>query len=91
MITSKNIHTITDMRKDAAGLLRFVMRTKLPVGILKNNKLAAYLVDPETLETLETFAEDYLDQKLTSERLFRGKKKDFKDFEAFWKSRNLPK
>lgn len=91
MITSKNIRTITDMRKSASELLDFVVRSKLPVGILKNNKLAAYLVDPETLESLEAFVEDYVDAQLVNERLIKAKNNDFRDLEEFWKRKKLPK
>lgn len=90
MLTSKTIRTITDMRKAANELLRLVSRSKEPVGILKNNKLAAYLINPETLESLEAFVEDYLDQKLVAERLPKTKPGDFADFKQFWKRRDLP-
>ncbi|EKD57605.1 MAG: hypothetical protein ACD_57C00215G0001 [uncultured bacterium] len=91
MLTSKNIRTITDMRTDADGLLRFVTKTKEPVGILKNNKLEAYVVDPEVLENLEVFVEDFMDREMVHERLDNSRKSDFKDFENFWKRRHLAK
>lgn len=91
MITSKNIRTITDMRKGAAQLLNFVVHSKEPVGIFKNNKLAAYLVDPKTLELLEALVEDYLDLQLVTERLTKTKKADFREFEEFWRKKNLPR
>ncbi|GEM_PF-4511494 len=90
MITSGNIRTVTDMRKDADGLLKFVNEEKKPIGIFRHNKLTAYLVNPQTLETLEAFVEDYLDQKLIKERI-KGKNKNFRDFEYFWKNKNLPR
>lgn len=90
MLTSKTIRTITDMRKATNELLHFVARSKQPVGIFKNNKLAAYLVDPETLETLEKFVENYFDFQMVAKRLTRAKKNDFLDFEEFWKRKNLP-
>lgn len=90
MITSKTIRTVTDMRRGASDLLSFVARLKQPVGILQNNKLAAYLVDPETLEALEASVEDYLDLQTVTSRLNKAKKSDFRDFEAFWKRENLP-
>lgn len=89
MVTSKTIRTVTDMRKDADGLLEFVALGKKPVGIFRHNKLEAYLVDPETLEALETFVEDYLDTQLVENRL--NAKKDFRDFETFWENKKLPK
>lgn len=91
MISSKDVRTITDMRKDADGLLRLVARYKKPIGIFKNNRLKAYLVDAETLESLETFVEDFLDRKLVSERLTKAKDNDFGDFEKFWKKYRLPR
>lgn len=89
MINSKTIRTVTDMRKDADGLLELVDEEKKPIGIFRHNKLAAYLVDPETLEALEAFVEDYLDTQLVENRL--NVKKDFRDFETFWESKKLPK
>lgn len=91
MLTSKNIRTITDMRKSTTQLLNFVARSREPVGILKHNKLAAYLVDPQTLESLETFVEDYLDLRIATSRLTKTKKTDFDDFEKFWKEKKLPR
>ena len=91
MITSKTTRTITDMRKSANELLDFVSRAKQPIGILKHNKLAAYLVDPETLESLEALIEDYLDLKMVAERLTKAKKSDFSEFEKFWQKENLPR
>lgn len=90
MLTSKTIRTITDMRKATNKLLHFVAQSKQPVGIFKNNKLAAYLVDPETLEMLEKFVENYLDFQMVAKRLTGTKKSDFLDFEEFWKRKNLP-
>lgn len=90
MITSKTIRTVTDMRKDADGLLELVKNEKRPIGIFRHNKLDAYLIDPQTLESLEAFVEDYLDQKLIKERV-KEKSKDFRDFKYFWKKKNLPR
>ncbi|OGM31435.1 hypothetical protein A2630_01430 [Candidatus Woesebacteria bacterium RIFCSPHIGHO2_01_FULL_44_10] len=91
MITSQNLRTITDMRKDADGLLQMAARLRQPVGILKNNKLKAYLIDARTLEALEAFVEDYLDSKMVDERLHNAKKSDFEDFEKMWIEENLPR
>ena len=77
MITGQNLKTITDMRKKADELLRLAARKKEPIGILKNNKLKVYIVDAETLEALEEFVEDYLDEKIVQERLVNAKKGDF--------------
>ena len=65
------------MRKKADELLRLAARKKEPIGILKNNKLKVYIVDAETLEALEEFVEDYLDEKIVQERLVNAKKGDF--------------
>jgi PHD/YefM family antitoxin component YafN of YafNO toxin-antitoxin module len=85
MITSQNLKTITDMRKDADGLLKLAKKKKEPIGILKNNKLKAYLIDAQTLESLEAFVEDYLDYKMVKKRLEKAKKEDFVEFEEFLK------
>lgn len=77
MITSDNLKTITDMRKNANGLLKLANRKKEPIGILKNNKLKAYLVDAKTLEALEEFVEDYLDRTMIEERWIKAKKSDY--------------
>ncbi|OGM13162.1 hypothetical protein A2V80_01020 [Candidatus Woesebacteria bacterium RBG_16_39_8b] len=79
------------MRRKADELLKLATAKKEPIGILKNNKLEAYLIDAQTLENLERFVEDYLDSKMVEERLINAKKKDFKDFESFWRKRKLPK
>lgn len=52
MITSQNLRTITDMRRDADGLLQLAQQRKEPIGILKNNKLIAYLLDARAFEKL---------------------------------------
>ena len=77
MITSDNLKTITDMRKDADGLLKLANKRKEPIGILKNNKLKAYIIDAKTLEALEEFVEDYLDKQMVEERLINAKPGDF--------------
>lgn len=87
MITSSNIYTITDMRKRANELLKLVARSKQPIGIFKNNKLQAYLVDPETLESLEALVEDYLDLKMVTNRL--QDTQSFRDFKTFWAENKL--
>ncbi|MDP3724448.1 MAG: type II toxin-antitoxin system Phd/YefM family antitoxin [bacterium] len=87
MLTNTTIMTVTDMRKNADELLDNVARAQEPIAILRHNKLQAYLLSPNTLENLEAFVEDYLDNKLISQRLGAGKK----DFESFWKSKNLPR
>ena len=79
------------MRKRADDLLKLASNTKEPVGILKNNKLKAYLIDAKTLESLEAFVEDYIDYKTIKERLKNTKKDDFQDFEKFWKKQRLSK
>ena len=91
MITSQSLRTITDMRKNADGLLKLAARTKNPIGILKNNKLKAYLIDAKTLEALEMFVENYLDYEMIKERLHKAKKDDFVDFDKLWDKENLPK
>lgn len=90
MINSQNLRTITDMRKKADELLRLVNAKKQPIGILKNNRLKAYLVDSQTLESLESLLEDLLDRQIATQRL-SAPKKDFLDFEVFWNKRNLAK
>jgi len=77
MINSQNIKTITDMRRNADGLLKLAKKSKAPIGILKNNKLEAYLVDSKTLERLEELVEDYLDSKMVEKRLIMAKEGDF--------------
>lgn len=77
------------MRKDADGLLELAGRGRTPIGIMRHNKLEAYLIDSETLEALESFAEDYLDTQLVESRL--DNKGEFRDLETFWKKKNLPK
>ena len=79
------------MRKNADGLLKLAARKKEPIGILKNNKLKAYLIDAKTLEALEEFVEDYLDRRMIEERLHKAKKSDFIDFDKFWEKERLPK
>jgi len=91
MLTSKNLRSISDMRKRADELLTLAANTKEPVGILKNNKLKAYLLDAEVLESLESFVEDFLDYKMLKSRLDEANKNDFRDFERFWKKGKLPK
>lgn len=91
MLTSQNLRTVTDMRKRADELLKLALLSKEPVGILKNNKLEAYLVDAQTLESLEAFVENFLDYKMIRDRLENSKKEDFRDFEKFWKKQKLPK
>ncbi len=83
MITSQNLRTITDMRKKADELLKLATAKKEPIGILKNNKLEAYLIDAQTLEALEEFVEDYLDEKMVQERLVNAKKSDFIESDEF--------
>jgi len=83
MITSQNLKTITDMRKSANELLRLATLTKEPIGILKNNKLEAYLIDAKLLEALEEFVEDYLDEKMVRERLEKAKESDFIESDEF--------
>jgi PHD/YefM family antitoxin component YafN of YafNO toxin-antitoxin module len=78
------------MRKNANGLLKLATRKKEPIGILKNNKLKAYLIDAKTLEALEEFVEDYLDREMIEKRLHKAKKNDFVDFDKLWKKEKLP-
>ena len=47
--------------------------------------------DPEVLENLEVFVEDFMDREMVHERLDNSRKSDFKDFENFWKRRHLAK
>lgn len=91
MLTSQSLRTVTDMRKNADELLALSRNSQRPVGILKNNRLQAYLVDPELWETLQALAEDYWDSKMVSERLLSAKDEDFEDFEEFWGKNKLPK
>ena len=83
MLTSQTLKTITDMRKSANHLLRLVSTSKEPVGILKNNKLEAYLIDARLFEALEEFIEDYLDEKMVRERLENATKDDFVELKDF--------
>jgi len=73
------------MRKRANDLLKLATSTKQPVGILKNNKLKAYLIDAKTLESLETFVENYLDKEMIKERLEKTKKGDYVKMKGFLK------
>ena len=91
MITSKTLRTVTDMRKDADGLLESVSKTRRPIGILRSNKLEAYLIDAQTLESLESFVENFLDYQTAQKRLEKSTKKDFQDFGKFWEKHGLPK
>ena len=81
MITSQNLRTITDMRRDADGLLQLVARRKEPIGILKNNKLRADLIDAQLLEKLEEFVEDVIDGQMVEERWLKAKPSDFRDYD----------
>ena len=90
MITSQNLYTITDMRKRADQLLSLAASGKQPIGILKNNRLKAYLIDPQILEALESLVEDVLDQKLVADRLLPAKNNRLHDFDLFWKKHHLP-
>ena len=91
MITSQNLRTITDMRRDADGLLRLAAERKEPIGILKNNQLKAYLVDARILEKLEEFVEDVIDGQLVEERLIKAKPSDFRDYDELRKKYKLGK
>lgn len=91
MISSQNLRTITDMRRDADEILRLAARRKEPIGILKNNKLQGYFVDAKTLETIEALVEDYLDTQLVSKRLKPTRQSDSKNFLSFWKKHQLPR
>lgn len=82
MINSKNLKTITDMRKDADGLLKLAAQTQKPIGILKNNKLEAYLLDAKVLEAIEEMIEDYEDAKIIEER----KSEELLDFDELWQN-----
>lgn len=78
------------MRRSADELLEVVASVKEPIAILRHNKLQAYILSPETLENLEAFVEDYLDNRLVGERL-NPIKKDKREFESFWRSKKLPR
>lgn len=91
MITSQNLRTITDMRKKADELLALARKSKEPIGILRNNKLEAYLIDAKVLEKLERFVENYLDSKVLAGRLDASKGRDFEDLEKMWEEEDLAK
>lgn len=91
MITSQNLRTITDMRRDADGLLQLAQQRKEPIGILKNNKLQAYVVDAATLEKLEEFVEDIIDGQMVEERWVKAKPSDFRDYDGLRKKYKLNK
>ena len=90
MLTGRNLKTITDMRKNADGLLQLAANSKQPVGILKNNQLKAYLIDADTLEALEAWVEELIDRQLVEERLTQAKETDFENWQTFWQTRQLP-
>lgn len=90
MIDSTNLRTITDMRKKADELLAMARKSKEPIGILRNNKLEAYLIDAKTLENLEKVVEDYLDTRAVKQVDLR-KAKDFEDLEKIWDEEDLTK
>ena len=79
------------MRRDADGLLQLAQRRKEPIGILKNNKLQAYVVDAAILEKLEEFVEDIIDGQLVEERLLKAKPSDFRNYDELRKKYKLGK
>jgi len=91
MLTSKTLCTITDMRKNADGLLHLAHRLKQPIGILKNNKLKGYFLDAEVFETLQSLIEGFLDAQTAQERLPDLDKNVWQDFEKFWQKNSLAK
>lgn len=54
-----------------------VKRASQPIGILRRNRLEAYLIDAKSFENLEQLAEDIIDRQIVAERLRSAKKNDF--------------
>jgi len=78
------------MRKKADALLALARKSKEPIGILRNNKLEAYLIDAKTLEALERVVEDYLDTKAVQKADINSGK-NFEDLEKMWEEEGLAK
>ena len=78
------------MRKKADALLALARKSKEPIGILRNNKLEAYLIDAKTLEALERVVEDYLDTKAV-QKADVSSGKNFEDLEKMWEEEGLAK
>lgn len=77
MITSGQLRTITDFRNSPGSLLDQVKKTSQPIGILRRNRLEAYLIGAKTFENLEQLAEDVLDHQIVANRLRAARKTDF--------------
>lgn len=77
MINSSHLKTITDVRNSPGALLNQVTKTSQPIGILRRNRLEAYLIDAKTFENLEQLAEDIIDRQIVSSRLRAAGKTDF--------------
>jgi prevent-host-death family protein len=77
MVTSGQLKTITDFRNSVGMLLDQVKKVSQPIGILRRNRLEAYLIGAKTFENLEQLAEDVLDRQIVASRFRNAKKTDF--------------
>jgi len=63
MVTKDNVVSISQMRKDAAGVLGRVETVDGPLYLFSRSQIKAVLVSPEKFAEMEEMVEDYLDQR----------------------------
>lgn len=81
MIDSTSLKSISELRHQTLDLVRLAQRSKKPVGIAKNNRLVAYLVDAKVLEKLQELVEDYDDGEFMK-KVLRAADRDFQEVES---------
>ena len=82
MLTSHQIKTISDIRKNPKKLLNELKRGKGPFYLFYRSKLKGVLVDADTYAKLEDIVEEYLDAKEAQEFENQDKGKiEWKEFE----------
>lgn len=61
MITSSNIVSISQMRKDTESVMKKIAGTEHPLYLFSRSKIKAVIVNPEKFAEMQEMIEDYLD------------------------------
>lgn len=77
MINSSQLTSISDLKTRPGQILDQINASSHPIGIVRRNRLEAYLINAQVFEQLQAMVEDLEDDKLTSERLDQARPTDF--------------
>lgn len=77
MINSSQLTSVSDLKTRPGQLLDQINVSSHPIGIVRHNRLEAYLINAQVFEQLQAMVEDLEDEKLVSERLDQAQSADF--------------